>query len=354
MKTIKIIIMVFVAVLTASCSTYYRVVTTLDQHGSAVREVYAWGDSAFMAGNPDHNPYLFDISSGWDIVRYDSAIKYDYFGDKKKYNVKITGKASSIDLFSREVSCKENVRSFVSPEETLTKKSGLFYTTYTLTAVYKKLSYDSPVPINNYLTKEEQKLWTRGDFSSYGGMNGAEMADMLNGIESKFMDWYSRNCFEISLNGIKNRVDQNFSETDKDRIYKQLVEKEEREADIVPEKVCNVLDAFYKTDRFSKMYKMNKESIDRDFEDAMSIVNVLGNTISYELVLPGEITTANVPIESSDSIRWKIDGMRILLDDYTLSVEYRVKNSWAFILCGLILIIAVACTVVCCTRRARR
>ena len=42
-----------------SCSTYYRMTSRIDTNGSMHREVYARGDSAFIAGDKTHNPFLF-------------------------------------------------------------------------------------------------------------------------------------------------------------------------------------------------------------------------------------------------------------------------------------------------------
>ena len=350
MKRIKITVTIFCLLSMVSCGTYYRMVTTLDRDGNAIREVYAYGDSAFMAGDMAHNPYLFDVSSDWETIRYDSISKYNFFGTEENINVKVSREVSSIALFSQKSDYHEDVKSFAAPKEMLTKKRRFFYTNYTLTTVYEKLDYNVPVSIDKYLSDEERRLWTQGDFSGYGIMNGSEMNDMLNGIETKFMDWYSRNCFEISLNSITTWSGQEISDVDKNHIYKQVFEKYQ-EMDIIPEIVCGALDAFYKANRFSELYRVNNESIDQKFEDATSVINQIGNVISYEFVLPGKIIATNAPINVSNSLTWKVDGIRILYDDYTLTAEYRVTNTWSFITCALILIAAVVSTILLLRRR---
>jgi len=340
MKIVKIAVIAFFATIMVSCGTNYRVVTTLDRDGNVIREVYAKADSAFIAGDLSHNPYLFDISSGWDIIRFDSVMKYNFFGDEESFNVIVSKKASSIDIFSKEVICDKDNREFAAPEETLTKKFKWFYTNYAFTGVYKRLNYNVPVSIDKYMSPEEQKLWTRGDFNTYGVMNGIEMNDILSEIEGKFMDWYFRNCFEISLNCIGNLTNDIITETDKDKIYKQFIDRKQGD-DISPKKVCKALDSYYKTTRFTESYKKNEQIIDQEFEEETSVVNVVNNTICYELIVPGRILSANSPIIDSNTMIWKVNGIRILFDDYTLTAEYRVANRWAFILSGLILITAI-------------
>ena len=340
MKTTNIVAALFVALIVASCGTDYRMVTTLNRDGSAIREVYAKGDSAFMSGNISSNPYLFDIKSGWEIVRLDSAMKYNFFGKEERFNVKVSRSASSIDLFSKELSYDEDKKPFTAPEESLTKRFRWFYTNYTFTGIYKKLNYNTPVSIDKYLSKEEQNLWTRGNFSIYSVMNGIEMNDLLSEIEEKFLDWYYRNCFEISLNCIKKLSGEIIIETDKDNIYDLIVEQKP-EGDISPERVCKALDSYYRTTHFTELYKKSENNIDQEFERATSIVNIINNTISYELIVPGRVLFSNSPVVDSNTLTWKVDGIRILFDDYTLTAEYRVANRWVFILSGLILITAI-------------
>lgn len=45
----------------ASCSSNHRMVTHIYPDGQIDREVYAHGDSAFMAGDGSHSPFLFSI-----------------------------------------------------------------------------------------------------------------------------------------------------------------------------------------------------------------------------------------------------------------------------------------------------
>jgi len=345
MKTIKMILAVSVSIFMASCGAQYRMVTTLDSNGNAYREIYARGDSTFMAGNNSNNPFLFDLSPDWNINRYDTAFSYDFFGDTKNFNVKISKKANFIEDYSKNIRCNAGVRSLAVPEESLVKKTGWFYINYSLKTVYKKIQYEVPIPIDNYLNKEEQILWTQGDLCNYKVMNGTEMNDYLNEISDKFMKWYGHNLFEFSIGSIKKLTENQDLDKDKDNIYKKWSKSVKLDTvNIDPKTVCNILDSFYKTAYFSNLYNANHEILDKDFNQQTSLVNIdsiLGNEISYELVIPGEILQTNAPVLHSDTLVWKVDGMRLLFNDYSLKAEYRVINKWSFLLTGLLLIISV-------------
>jgi hypothetical protein len=340
MKTVKNILAILAIALTMSCETHYRMITTLDCNGKVHREIYAFGDSTFMAGNISANPFLFNISTDWNITRFDTIVRHNFFGKKHDLNVKISKYATSIEQYSQEIQCDDYRQSFAAPKESLSKKFRWFYTNYTFKAIYKKLKYDVPVHIDNYLSKEEQMIWTQGNMNNYKILNGAEMSDYLNNISDKFLDWYSRNCFEISINCIKKMTVKYDLDIDKENIYKEIHRAEIEVFDISPETVCSVLDTYYKTEYFSTLSKNNKEILEKDFEKASAIVSYIGNVISYELVISGKIIKTNAPVINSDTLIWKIDGIRLLFDDYLLTTEYQVVNTWAFIISGLVLIIA--------------
>ena len=340
MKTIKIILAVLTLTFMVSCGEYYRMVTTINANGNVYRALYASGDSAFRAGNISHNPFLFELGSDWTVNRCDTSLKYDFFGEEAKFNVKISKKSNSIESYSKDIRCDTDKRSLAAPEESLMKRTGWFYTNYSLKVTYRKLQYEVPISIDDFLTKEEQILWTQGGFDNY--MNGFEMSDNLNNISDKFIKWYARNYFEISLEGIKKLTENYDLDRDKENIYKNLTDVVKvHPDDINPESVCNVLDSFYTTAYFSKLYQANHEILDNDYKQTLSITNVILNGISYELVLPGKVLQTNAPIIRSDTLVWKVDGMRLLFDDYTLKAEYRVINKWGFLLTGLLLVISI-------------
>lgn len=340
---IKVALTLITIVSMASCNTYYRMVTTLDSDGNAYREVYAQGDSAFMAGDGTKNPYFFDITPDWTLERLDSPVKYDFFGEAKSLNVKLVKETTSIDLFSKEISSQQETRSFASPQESITKRFRWFYTVHSFEGLYKRLDYNAPVPIDNYLSEQEKNLWTRGCFDAYGAMNGSEMNELLGDIEGKFMNWYSRNCFEISLGAIEKLLEKGIEDRERDAIYKFINDKDN---DITPDVLSKNMDAFYKTTRYSELYKANKDLLDEEFERESWVIYVIGNLISYELIVPGEVINTNAPIVNGETLIWKIDGMRILFDDYIITAQYRTLNLWFCILSGLIVIIAVVSGVV--------
>jgi hypothetical protein len=342
MKNLKIILAIIALLVITSCGAYYRIVTVLDKNGNTQREIYANGKIEETTGEFSKNPFLFEADSSWNIHRFDSVISYNFFGDIKELNIKITKRAETIDLFTKDIIYYDNEQPLAVPEEVLFIKNRWFYTNYLFKATYQKFQYDAPVSIHNYLSKEEQILWTQGDLRSYKLMNGSEMNDYLNQISGKFMKWYGHNLFEISFECVK-KLNKNYDlEVCKENIYKHTVEfVNEDLAKIEPSLVCKVLDSYFRTHYFSKLYKENEALLDDEFDKAIAIEAQITIVISYELVIQGNIIHTNAPVVASDTLIWKIDGTRLLFDDFTLSAEYRIVNYWALWITGLLIFVAV-------------
>ena len=54
---------------------------------------------------------------------------------------------------------KEHLSAMAIPMERVKKSFRWFYTYYIYTATYKELQDKGPVPLDNYLNKEEQMIW---------------------------------------------------------------------------------------------------------------------------------------------------------------------------------------------------
>lgn len=350
MKNLKIIILSISLAVMASCETYYRIVTTINSKGGAVREVYAKGDSIFLSGDLSHNPFRFALN-GWNITRFDSIGEFDYFGEKKPFNVIVSKRAKAVDSLSQYIVCsEEKFRQLLAPQEILTKKFKWFYTDYTYTSIYSKLDYNAPMPIDKYMSKDERIIWTQGDTQYFGTMSGSHLFDELDGLSDQFIAWLTRNYFEISLNSV-NLYGGNIPDNDRVEIYEKYGGKDlEKLGD--PKSVCSALDSYYGTDRFSMLYAQNKAEIDNEFENATAVTEAVNYYYSNELTVPGRLLSTNAPVIDNEYLKWKVDGMRLLFDDYTLTASYRVVNVWAFVISGLILLSAIILVLTICRKKA--
>ncbi|GHT05360.1 hypothetical protein FACS189423_09400 [Bacteroidia bacterium] len=340
----------------ASCVTNYKMTTTIRPDGSCLREIYAQGDSAFLAGNPAKNPYLFYLDSGWQITPVATENVPDRFGNE--YNVKVSKTFRSIGEIASGLQLDEDVRPVAAPVESFQKHFRWFYTYYSFKAVYPDISAKIPVSIDNYLNKSEQKLWFQGDFSAYAGMNGIELKDEMDNIEKEFWKWYARNIFESNfeavydfekLSGNNPYISQ--IQSVKDTLFQALfknfmsIDNQIETADIY-----QALDKNFKTNYFSNSYKNNQQPIDRLVETKEEplkklIENLFDKEIEYELVIPGKLIYANTSVNRQDTLIWKVNAFRFTTDDYELVAESRTVHIWAFGIAFLLLALSIYCFV---------
>ncbi len=338
----SILIIYWIIIGLSSCSEKnYKMVTKINSDTSALREMYAYGDSAFLAGDMAHNPFLFKIGPDWKLEKLRTADKETSSESEKKFNVKISRKLGHLNDIHSNLNFDEVFRSFVVPEESVKKHFRWFYTTYTYTGKYKKLDLKKiPIPIDKYMDKNAQKLWFQGITDGYEGRNGLELKSDLDEMESQFFTWLARNIYEASFITIAHFIgeipDSPYTTTQLTNIKDSLFQTNSADLENLNFQitdVCKILDQHYKTTYFSTIYEKRKESIDKFYDQNFGWGNDLFTTsIEYKLIIPGEIFNANTKLIKQDTLTWKIDGIRLIADDYQLVAESRVENKWAFIL----------------------
>ena len=330
-----------------SCSTYYRMTSRIDTNGSMHREVYARGDSAFIAGNKTHNPFLFQLDTDWQIVNLDSTLKFNFWGEEEKLNVKA---CRNIPLINGEYfsisNGKEQMSSLAIPTEQLKKRFKWFYTYYIYTATYKELPDKGPVPLDKYLNKEEQIIWFRGDNAAFSGMNGIEQNDNLDKLEAKFGEWYNRSQYEVIWEVIRQFTSQkgdtvyvNRLNELKETVYTNHLSGKDSCGDAGIDDVCALFDKVGQTNYYSELYKAHAKAMDNMCEQKIKIAEVFYHAIQFELTMPGTLLSSNASLSTNNIMVWKIDGLRLLTGNYVLTAESRVINYWAF---GLTLLIILA------------
>ena len=347
MKTNYFLITMLLLLSMTSCSTYYRMTSRVERDGSMYREIYAQGDSAFIAGDKTHNPFLFQLDTDWQIVNLDSTLKFNFWGEEEKLNVKA---CRNIPLINGEYfsisNGKEQMSSLAIPTEQLKKRFKWFYTYYIYTATYKELPDKGPVPLDKYLNKEEQIIWFRGDNAAFSGMNGIEQNDKLDKLEAKFGEWYNRSQYEIIWEVIRQFTSQkgdtvyvNRLNELKETVYTNHLSGKDSCGDAGIDDVCALFDKVGQTNYYSELYKAHAKAMDNMCEQKIKIAEVFYHAIQFELTMPGTLLSSNASLSTNNIMVWKIDGLRLLTGNYVLTAESRVINYWAF---GLTLLIILA------------
>lgn len=333
-----------------SCGGYYRMTSRVNRDGSMDREVYAIGDSAFMTGNRSRQPFLFRTDSGWEMTKLSPAVSVDCWGEEQQMKVKARRKLPTVGTACFQTwEGEEFMRPLVVPKESLQKRFCWFFTYYAFESVYQELPDKGPIPLSRYMSAEEQQLWFRGERTAFEGWNGMEMKNALDDLESKFWKWLNRSQYEISweilchIESVEQRDTSSLQllKEYKEDVFKAMGKDNMRESDrCTPEAVCNSFDRFCKTDRYSDLYKANKETINGLFQKRCQMIDLAGYVMRYELSMPGQLLVTNAPAQSQGLLVWRVDVMRLLDGDYVLTAESRAPNYWAFGITFLLLLLA--------------
>ena len=334
MKSNKIIIWSIISITLTSClSENYRIVTHVDRNGSCLREIHIMADSI-----PGNFPY--DLSSGWEILQTDTIVN-EFLSQKIKKVIKISKKFNSVQELSTDLR-----RDFIfpNPKESLKKRFRWFYTYFVFTAVYPEVTEKGRVPMDQYLNIDEQMFYFQGDMSAYRGMNGLELKEELDDIETRFLKWHTRSmyeeCFDIIMYFADSDLHSQLSAF-RDTIY-SLNEKQMIDQSTNMSNVCTAIDKFLAKEHFSKIYAGNEQEMNNMLEERIKTTDeLIKYNIQYELVLPGKIMTTNTVLQNNEVLVWSVNLYRYLADDYILTAESRVENIWAFVVTLLLIVISV-------------
>lgn len=332
-----------------SCSTNYRMISRINPDGSMHREIYAYGDSAFLAGDRTHNPFLFKIDDAlWEVSELDSVVKFSCWGEEEKLNVKASRTYPTVGAEGfGTLDGKDFMRPLAVPQEKLQKRFRWFYTYYIYTATYSELPDKGPVSLDVYMSREEQQIWFRGGEMALNGMNGIELNNTLDDLESKFWKWYNRTLYELNYEVIRHFVRQQGDtlfarkmENLKEPVFGKYYSRSDIGNDASPEDVCRYLDEFGRSTYFLNLYEAYSKPMNSLFDEKGRVAELFDYAVQFEVSMPGRVTDDNAALHRGGSLIWKVDAFRLLYGDYTLTAESRTVNYWAFAVTIFLLLLA--------------
>src|ERR1035437_371494 len=196
------------------------------------------------------------------------------------------------------------------------------------------------------MSKDESMFWFTGQPNIVQGMNGVEMREYLGDLEKNYNKWFAQNTWNNLFKVLIENYDQIKSKPItkerlillKDSIFYSAGDNVEN---IEMDKILN---KYFKTDAFSVLWKDNESPMkksEKSFEK-QEFVQYFGEAFNYKLIMPGKIIQPNNALIQGDTLNWKLTAYRMVPADYVIEAQSRKANVWAFILTGIIAIVAVA------------
>lgn len=360
MKNIVSFLLLIAAIYVTSCNSKdYNSVTKINSDGSCSREFSSFMiDSAFMVGDTSKNPFPMKLDSSWKIswtYSPNSGVRsYSNNWPLKRWNWnKDTSKHLTLSLIAKKQyrNVEEMAKTFrydnsdwntIIPKISFEKKFRFFFTFYMYKEVYPKYNPLKLVPVEKYLTTAEIKTLYADNPKFAPELNGAEIKEILDGIDKKKEEWFNRSIFEEMyrtipkyLKLLKNSgVDSSRLFLAKDSIYNLIKEKS------LKDDLSKALNKYFKTSEFTKLDTLNKNNKE-DEKVIELVVKPFSIHFKYHLLMPGKILQTTSKQSHGDTLTWNLEPCRFFLTDYELIAESRVANTWAFVVSAIFLIIVL-------------
>ena len=367
MKTdIKIIAAMMLVLIMASCKNKDdRMLTVINADGTCSRE-YTFHSTQQWLSIPPEEDYDSIVDKTWerswsvlgaDSVRYpvplteallDSMQAQDLskpLGNMLMVHVKKDYKSveeMSAQIYRAERSHLVKVEGIKTSSQ-LEKHFKWFYTDYTFTETFA--NEDStlfPIPLSQFLSADTASFWFTGQPNLTRSLSGAEMKEMLDGIEKKVSQWGNANWFVEMCKVISDHYDKvKNPPVSKERfisICDSLVMLpcvlDPKDSESVEEGVFDLLHDVFQSDVYTEFLRSYEGGLGQ-YGGLLSFGN------NYDLVMPGRVLDAGMGEYDGEVIHYRLGGERMIPGDYTITATSRVTNVWAFIVTILVVLLAI-------------
>ena len=367
MKTnIKIIAAMTLVLIMASCKNKDdRMLTVINADGTCSRE-YTFHSTQQWLSIPPEEDYDSIVDKTWerswsvlgaDSVRYpvplteaqlDSMQAQDLskpLGNMLMVHVKKDYKSveeMSAQIYRAERSHLVKVEGIKASSQ-LEKHFKWFYTDYTFTETFA--NEDStlfPIPLSQFLSADTASFWFTGQPNLTRSLSGAEMKEMLDGIEKKVSQWGNANWFVEICKVISDHYDKvKNPPVSKERfisICDSLVMLpcvlNPKDSESVEEGVFDLVHDVFQSDVYTEFLRSYEGGLGQ-YGGLLSFGN------NYDLVMPGRVLDAGMGEYDGEVIHYRLGGERMIPGDYTITATSRVTNVWAFIVTILVVLLAI-------------
>ena len=281
----------------------YRMQTQVNRDGSCVRSISVeTRDSAFIAGDTTANPLPIQLDTTWTVECYNGQQKVTWpvvnfalfqTDTLPRLTIVASRRFPSVEAMAENFHFNHGLWSVCKPSIIFKKEFRWFYTYYSYTETYPPFSVLTKIPLDHYLTSEEQTLWFQGNDPAFQGKNGTELCDLLSKIEPKAYLWLNHNLFAESYAAIDRLLPdhpfKNRFEAARDSIFRLNQDK----YDALDAKLPEMLDNYFKTDYFSRHGQRIDSLDDPELNHKLDSLDLYEITFQYELLLPGKILSSN-------------------------------------------------------------
>ncbi len=375
MKTNRLLIGLIAAVLLASCNKdESTMLTIVNEDGTCSREIsihpYPQGVMA-KADEPIEDHCLHfgtDWERTWSVVGEDSLrhpvpMTHEQWDSLQRVFPKQSVSSKILLHCKRDyqtVSEMSDSLSQVIIDKLFHAKSSLekhfkwFYTDYVFEETFSILDskHYFPIPIENYLSADTASYWYTGQPDLTKDLTGAEQKEMLDGIETKVSQWLNANAFAyvydyigyVYYKELKNPpVSKERFLALRDTLVK-LPAVQNMSLEDMGKQISDILKDYYHSDVYSNLSLFHdNEKLEWVMNQKYRGYKLLTTMMAfqYKLVMPGRILDSGIGTAKGNIVHYKFSAERLIPHDFVITATSRVTNIWAFIVTGLIILLAI-------------
>ena len=352
MKTIKSIIIPALTLITVtSCNTKVRVNTVINEDGTCCREVSYYRQVEEKNLDNYKKGLLSDtaVAPIPQNICVDGMVKGESTLNKDTLTITFRKDYESVEEMPMPILHEGKV---LKSKPRFEKKFKWFYTKYTYTETFEGFKDKLPIPIDQITGKDTVSYWFTGSPDIIGrNITGAEVAEKIEVVKNKVNRWVDDNITQIVFTAIADQYDSIKSAplTKEEFInscdsFKAFLFNSDKHyfAGDLNFKPNEVFKDFYKTDAYDIFFDDDNPSSKLVSSKVMEFIRLFDWEISYTIQMPGLICADRQMAEICENkVLFTISGEKLLAGDYTISVTTRKTNTWAFLVTGIIIVIAI-------------
>lgn len=360
------ILIALAALLMIGCKKNSNMLTIINEDGTCMRELsfHTTPQKLMLPPDSDLDNYI-DKSweRTWTIVDNDSVrhpvpmteAQYDSIQQKnfRKYvpdlvTMHVRKKFKNVQEMAEQTPLDDT--KYIKASSSLDNHFKWFYTDYTFTETFAYVGNVKFVPISRFLSADTASYWFTGQPDLTRNYSGAELKEMLDGIEAKVSQWINANWFAMiydeiasDYNSIQNppvSKEQFVSLRDTLATHPAILNTDLLDGSM--KDFMNVLDDYYHSSAYSDYihkWSGGYDSLKRE----PTYLTMVSFQRDYDLVMPGRVLDAGMGEYDGNVIHYRVSGDRTIPNDYKYSITAtsRVTNVWAFVVTFLVILLAV-------------
>lgn len=378
MKTLYMLIIASVTLLTSCMEKNIQMNTTIREDGTCMCELWFRTDSASLVNPADvSGTFVLGVlddetwSKTWRLNDETEEKPYPMTVDEysaiqaalepvdgARKNVSDTVTVHAQREFASVGAMAEALPLFLNGEQVkstakLEKKFRWFYTDYVYTERFEGYDAKFELPLSRYMTDEATSYWLTGTPNLMQGKSGMEMKEYQDKMENQFYQFINDNMlndlmkvladnYELIENAPVSR-EEFMNKRDSILTFSTFLNKmPDNEYQFKPE---DILKKYFNTDVYKDAVELNQE-LNHQWDKRSGVYTQLVMfSVDYQLTMPGGIINVNECqncVMVNGELHTTLNGMRLLMPEYTIQASSSVKNDWALILTVLIILLAIA------------